>query len=309
MNYHRVFFPYVGLIFSVSYGLSRRLYYINKHQPKSRALFIPVMAGATALILFASAWATFQRNKVWRTDATLWQDVTQKSPANGRGWMNYGLTQMAKGDFKGAKQSFNRAVQLTPYYSLVYINMAICETAMNEPALAEASFQNGLRYDQNSADSHYYYAQFLCKQNRLDDAIRHFEQALSLAPSRMDNRIQLMQSYAEKADWEKLNKLAEETLTIDSTCLQAGFYLERSLKKEKPSFEQTNVLENPTAENWINLSLYYFRNGEYPQCIHACAQALNIRPNYSLALTICAQHILKCGIGPWRFDMEKRPWN
>src|SRR6266550_6507658 len=43
-----------------------------------------------------NGYATFQRNKVWNTEETLWRDVTIKSPRNPRGLMNYGNTLMTK---------------------------------------------------------------------------------------------------------------------------------------------------------------------------------------------------------------------
>ena len=52
--------------------------------------------------LAAYAAGTYQRNRIWRNEESLFYDVTIKSPANGRGLMNYGLTQMEKGETQKA---------------------------------------------------------------------------------------------------------------------------------------------------------------------------------------------------------------
>jgi len=72
-------------------------------------------------VAVAIADATFQRNKVWQTEGTLWREVTIKSPQNGRGLMNYGNTLMAKGDYGGALDHFHRALVLAPQYSVLFV--------------------------------------------------------------------------------------------------------------------------------------------------------------------------------------------
>ena len=95
---------------------------------------------AVALFLCANAYATFQRNKVWKTEETLWHDVVLKSPRNGRGLMTYGITLVNKGDFAGALDYLHRAQQLTPPYSVLLINLAIAEDATNQSARSRATF-------------------------------------------------------------------------------------------------------------------------------------------------------------------------
>jgi len=47
-------------------------------------------------------------------EESLWLDVTEKSPHNGRGLMNYGLTQMSKGEIRTALDYFERALSIRP---------------------------------------------------------------------------------------------------------------------------------------------------------------------------------------------------
>ena len=74
----------------------------------------PARVRVALLAVGGNAVGTYERNKVWRSEETLWRDVTEKSPANGRGLMNYGLTQMAQGKYAEAKQLFDRAAGLQP---------------------------------------------------------------------------------------------------------------------------------------------------------------------------------------------------
>ena len=72
------------------------------------------LTGAAMALLSAHAVGVRQRNNVWHTEESLWLDVTLKSPANGRGLMNYGLVQMGKGNLAVAEDYFNRALERTP---------------------------------------------------------------------------------------------------------------------------------------------------------------------------------------------------
>ena len=97
-NEHRVFFAYLGLAAAVVSFVALRA----RTMPHAA-----VAAGAIA-VLIAFAIGTHARNKTWRTPATLWADVIAKSPANGRAWMNHGLTRMSRGDYAGAHDDFER---------------------------------------------------------------------------------------------------------------------------------------------------------------------------------------------------------
>jgi tetratricopeptide (TPR) repeat protein len=56
-------------------------------------------------------------------------------------------------------------------------------------------------------------------------------------------------------------------------------------KNLKITSEQTGepVSAKPTAENYLNLSLQYHREGRYQDSINACKKALKIKPDYDLA--------------------------
>ncbi len=95
MNEHRVFLPFIGLALAAVWG-ARLLAPPWLRRPVPAAVLC-------AVILVAHATGTSVRNRAWRTGEGLWADVTVKSPANGRAWMNYGVALMARGEFaKGA---------------------------------------------------------------------------------------------------------------------------------------------------------------------------------------------------------------
>jgi hypothetical protein len=89
-NDHRMFMPFAGLVLAVTWTMVLAI----RGHVTTRRVHVAVVA---SLILACYGQGAWRRNRVWSSEETLWKDVTQKSPRNGRGLMNYGLTLMAKG--------------------------------------------------------------------------------------------------------------------------------------------------------------------------------------------------------------------
>ena len=185
MNDHRMFFPFVGLMLSVVwiFGL---MIIKNKHLILKNSIVRVLIIVFALGILGGHAYGTHQRNKVWHTAESLWYDVTKKSPGNGRGLMNYGLSQMAKGNYPVAQEYFEKALVLTPYYSTLHVNLGILKGAMNQPFEAEGYFKNALEYGPNDPDSYFFYARWLKSRNRTAEAVALLQRAVQLSPAHYD---------------------------------------------------------------------------------------------------------------------------
>lgn len=278
-NDHRMFMAFPGLCLAVTLTLKNLL---------SQRLASPVWrnaAYAAAIsILAAAAYGTHLRNKVWLTEETLWQDVTVKSPANGRGLMNYGLQLMARGDTKTALDYFERAAVLNPRYHILEINRAIAKGELGRGPEAEAHFRNAIRWNPTQSTGYVYYGRWLNTQRRPQEAATHLQQALLLNPNDFQARALLMQVRAGMQQWKELRELVEETLRIapaESTALHYKTILEAA---ERTSTTAANTATTTgTPEAYMELSLAHFRAGRYMECVRAAEQALRLRPDYAEA--------------------------
>ncbi len=260
-NDHRMFFPFVGLTLGVSWALGLLLI---KNKPRIiQSLIERALISALALcILGGHAYGTYQRNKVWHTGESLWYDVTKKSPNNGRGLMNYGLSQMEKGKYKRAEEYFQKGLVLLPYYAKLHINLGILKGAMNQPAEAERYFRNALQYEPNDPESYFFYARWLITQNRTAEAVALLQKTLQLSPGHISARALLN---------DILDRKGPDTSTIKQS--------------------EKVIMSNPTHENYLDLSLQYHKAGRFLDSIHACNKALKIKPGYDLAYNnICAAY-------------------
>jgi tetratricopeptide (TPR) repeat protein len=287
-----MFFPFVGLVAAVCAAVKLAL--------APRGLLARRLAAAGACVLLAAAAAaTHQRNEVWRSEETLWRDVTRKSPDNGRGWMNYGLTQMAKGEYAAALASFDRARALNPDYPLAEINTAIAIAALGRAAEAETHFQRGLALGPNQASSHVFYARYLLETRRYRDAIAHLERALAIQPADLAALHLLMRAQFEQQNWSGLRPLAERALGLDPNDARANEYLAQLAELERGLTRQEQVAKSArTPEAYLDLSLAYYRTGRFAPCVDAARLALQLRSGYAEAFN----NIAACSNAMGRWD-------
>ena len=181
MNDHRTFLPYIGLVIAIA-GAAPKAFGVPRFD-RQRSWTKIAATCAVALFLCANAYATFQRNKVWKTDETLWHDVVLKNPRNGIGLTAYGRTLLEKGDFAGALDYFHRAQQFMPQYTELLINLALAESVTEQSAAAEQHFKDALRLAPSFPRSYTHYARYLLSQSRADEARALLHSALELAPT------------------------------------------------------------------------------------------------------------------------------
>jgi protein O-mannosyl-transferase len=270
MNDHRTFLPYIGLIIAGA-GIASLL--IEKHKSFRR----PVMVAgsfATVFFLCGNAFATNQRNKVWRNNESLWHDVVTKSPGNSRGLMNYGNVLMEKADYVDALDYFRRAQVIAPRYATLFINIAIAEGANGQTAEAERDFKKALSLAPENPDCHTYYAKWLLKHSRPLEALQLAVRAIELAP----------------ADIMARGIFLEITATIKHP-VTAEFYLDQSLQYYQAEQYDDSIAACQKAlslranypEAWNNIGAAYNRLGQYDLAADACEKALRLKPGYPLA--------------------------
>ena len=255
MNDHRTFLPYIGLVIAIA-GAAPKAFGVARLDRQQRWAKIAATC-AVALFLCANAYATFQRNKVWKTEETLWHDVVLKSPRNGIGLMSYGIQLMAKGDFAGALDYFHRAQHITPRYPALLINLAIAENATRQSAEAEQHFNEALRLAPSSPGSYTYYARYLLSHSRADEARALLQRALELSPNDLYARELLKEAQTRASELAPL----------------AGVEINQPVNK--PALQ--------TPQFYLALSLQFYREERYIEAIFACRRALDLRPDYAEA--------------------------
>lgn len=304
-NDHRGFFPFMGLTAAAVWWVC--VLVARAKLPDTVKRRLPQIAAATALVVLgAHAIGTYQRNRVWLNEETLWQDVVAKSPRNGRGLMNYGLTQMRQGRYTVAKDLFTRAYVFTPNYPVLHVNLAIVTDAMGDSSKAEEWFQRALTTDPGYAAGHRFFASWLARHGRAPEGITHLEKAVELSVADLEARHALLDLYAARGDNARLKALAQRTLesaATDSVALQystalagppagtAAQWYQRGLaltnaRQYAPAAAAYRIsvgTDSANADAWNNLGWTLGTLGFMPEAVRALEHAIGLRPDYTLA--------------------------
>jgi len=292
-NDHRTFLPYIGLVMSLAWWL--RLIYIRyqtkgktsgagnreitsplsknksvKGRPSSvkqitpKNKYIPkIIAACYFIIISLHAYGTYQRNIVWSSYENLWHDAVLKHPDDYMASMNYGLVLLDRGKYKETLPYFERVLKLNPHWAYINVNMGVLKDNMGFPQEAEPYFQNAIQFQPFYPVGYYYYGRFLLKHGKKAEAIAQLEAGLKVSPG--DEQIIELLNTAKAETPE--TKLAE----INKTAI----YTE----------------QNPTANNYLSLSVLYYQNAMYKECIEACDKALKLDPLMAMAYNnICASY-------------------
>jgi protein O-mannosyl-transferase len=266
-NDHRMFLPFVGLTLAIVWAAALHMRQLATTS-RRRLVIVGVVVGILAL----ETAGVRARNDVWRTDDSLWLDVTQKSPTNGRGLMNYGLTRMEKGDYPTAIAYFERALAFTPNYSLLHINLGVAYGGEGRVADAQREFIAAIALAPNDWRSHYFYGRWLRSIGRLPDAIAQLQLAVSQNPADVDSQTLLQVA------------LREQPPTPESyLALSLGQYQTGKFRACIASAVEALRLRPDYAEAYNNVAACHNALGEWDAGIAAAEAAVRLKPDFALA--------------------------
>lgn len=211
-NEHRIFLPYIGLCLATVWWISISVEAWGQRR-RTPDIARAVLGAILVIVIAANAIGTYQRNEIWKSEESLWLDVTQKSPNNGRALMNYGLTKMARGEFAEAKGLFENARRINPNYWTLEINLGIVHAALGDHETAEAHFRRAVELDSGASPQHYY-ANWLVERGRAPEAVPRLQRAIEISPATAQSRELLMRIYAAAGARAELDALVADTLRI-----------------------------------------------------------------------------------------------
>jgi tetratricopeptide (TPR) repeat protein len=273
-NDHRMFFSLPGLIVAVVYTgwLVWRLLAEEKRQR-----WLPWAAVVVVLVSGVYGYGVHERNKVWKDDESLWLDDVEKCPRNGRGLMNYALTQMEKGAYPRALDYFTRALEFTPNYPTLEINLGILNGAMADEGdavrsvEAERHFERAMALAPNNDLTHAYYGRWLLQHGRVGEAKLQLQQAVALNPQRLLQHEELIQAELKDGNRAAAVQAAQQTLALAPEDVVASSVVGQSQMQGR----MRPVL---SAADWVNLSLSQYRLGQYEASITSARSALELDP-------------------------------
>jgi len=260
-NDHRMFLPFVGLALAAAWSLGLGVEaYLRRYDGNAAR---GAILAACLVVLGACAFGTHERNEVWRSDESLWYDVTQKSPRNAGGLMAYGRAEMQDGNFAVALDYLQRARSVSPKNPRVEDNLGALYDAQGRPVEAETHFERSVVLAPFDAEMRVDYASWLYESGRLPEALDELRVAVQLSPTWLAVRNQLMQTYAKAGELSDARRVATEALGVEPGDTDARRFL---------------ASPDPNADYWVTLSFQSCEQRRYLRCIFFAREALKRKP-------------------------------
>lgn len=285
---HRLYLPAVGFAIAVS----AMGYELLKNNKRFLGVFIAI------IVLFS--FLTYERNKVWQTQISLWQDVVLKSPRKARGYYNLAIAQIKKGNFNSGMDLLSESIRLKPNYWEAYSSRGDVYLYQNNFSRALKEYTNVLALAPDYAPGYNNRGVIYYNTHQNELALNDFNKAIELNARYADayNNRGLVYKSIDQLDlaWADFNE------SIRLNPWYAGAYSNRGLIfKLKGDYEMAlsdfnKALKiNPRfAGAYMNRSLVHKTQGDYRRAFEDADTAR------SLGFDVEASYIqeLKRGISP-----------
>lgn len=190
---HRAYLSSIGIILIwvlLFYYLFGRIKILKFPVSVSKGGFLSL---ATCLLLIQCvvfARATYERNKVWQNDYTLWSDCLQKSPGSARAMVNLGCEQIYRQEYTLAVKNFDRAITIFPSYLQAWNNRAMVRIILRENEKAIEEMNYAISLDPGSNDAYIIRGIALRNLKHYEASVADFTFAISVRPERSDTYFQ-----------------------------------------------------------------------------------------------------------------------
>ena len=169
---HRLYLPLAGY----SIFLVCSLYYLlGQKGLKAMVIVLVLIVGFNSIL-------TYQRNKVWKNDLTLWDDALQKSPHKARPYNNRGAFYYSQGKFSLAISDYSRALEINPQYAEALDNRGIVYYKEGQIPQAISDYNRAIVIDPGFADAYYNRGLAYEKQGEVSLAVADYNEVIEIAP-------------------------------------------------------------------------------------------------------------------------------
>ena len=148
----------------------------------------PAWLGSVLLCLIATLFIvwTFERNKVWSDELSLYRDCAEKSPAKARPHNNYGSILLRRDRLPEAVNAFKTALRLKPDYADAHYNLANALVKQGNLTEGIYHYSETLRLRPRNVKALNNMAATLVLEKRYDEAIMYLKKALDINPEDPD---------------------------------------------------------------------------------------------------------------------------
>ncbi len=171
---YRLYLPSIGIFMAVTAFFAAE----SRRRLQDGKVFCTV----AGILIVSLCVATMLRNRVWRSEVSLWQDSASKSPAKVRPHQNLALYYGAQGQLDLAKSELQQALAIEPGNFELHNNLGIVYKQLGDFASAIREYQTVLLLEPQDAMARYNLGNIYLALGNLEAAIREYRACAASVP-------------------------------------------------------------------------------------------------------------------------------
>lgn len=279
---HRLYLPSIGVIVLVALGIDR--VWCRIREPAGRMGQVLLGGAGIGVLVLLSLW-TFQRNAVWRTGETLWEDAVKKSPQKARPHQQLAVAYMRGGKFDMARKEYQDALRLAPNYPAVRLGLANLYEQIGDLDQAIMHFQAIPEKHPDWPSARLHLASLFYRQGQVEPAIDTLRELLNWDSSEYRANFKLGKVYASFGQYDLALREFEQARSLNPRYAPAydeiGAVYEQKGEFEKAIavYKQASDIFRDVAWAYYSLGNLYTQIGHVQEALESYQAALRLRPN------------------------------
>ncbi len=178
---HRVYLPGIGAF--VAFSTTVFLFIA-----RCRISFAMPAIAVIAMVSAPLAYVAFQRNLVWKTQISVWEDTVAKHPEKARSRYNLGSLYAEEGRMVEAKREFEKAIEIRPGFSKPHNNLGNIYYSEGRFEEAAREYKLAAELDQANVEALYNLGNVYMVLNRKGEATEAFTRFIEKASSEFEQQ-------------------------------------------------------------------------------------------------------------------------
>jgi tetratricopeptide (TPR) repeat protein len=276
---HRTYLPSFGFFILLSSGIF--ILFWDKYRILAIAVF--------SLIIGSNSILTYQRNKVWKNELSLWSDVVSKSPNKARGYNNRGTFLSIEEKNDQALKDFNKAIALEPLYADAFHNRGIHFKNDNKYDQALNDFSKAIDLKPNYVEAFNNRGTVYNIVEKYELALKDFQKAIELRPNNTKAYFNSGIVYQKLEQPEKAIASFSKAIEIDPMYIKAyenrGMaYIKENRNAEALSDLNKSIEIDPEQPNlYNNLGTLYYHEKKYTEALSNYSKAITLKQDFASA--------------------------
>jgi protein O-mannosyl-transferase len=242
--------------------------------------------GLFLVVTVLLVWGSYERNKIWRSEITLWEDCVKKSPNKNRPHYNLGLNYYNKGRYQKSIEAYKKAIHIKPNEPDSYNNLGQAHRALRSYQEAIEAYQKAIQIKPNYSFALINLGETFVEMGRYQEAIETLKKAIQLKPNDAGIYQNMGVAYRRIGRYREAIEAYQEAIRLKPDISDAynnlglAYYSLNRCQEATEAFKNAIRLKPNDEEFYYNLGVTYTTLGNHPAGIEAYQMVIRIKPDH-----------------------------